>query len=364
MRILLTGGGTGGHLFPIIAITRELKKISDLELLFIGPDDFSKNLLEKEGIRVKTILAGKLRRYFSPEIILDFLKMPIGLFQAFWHIFIFMPDVTFGKGGYGSLPAVLISWLFRIPILLHESDTLPGLSNRFLSRFAKRIAISFSKTEEFFPSQKTALIGNPVRIELTRGSKEEAKRIFGLESNKPILLIIGGSQGAQAINEIILSVLPQLLEKYELIWQTGEINYNSVEEEIKQMSDLRPTNCRLFSFLNENQLKHALVVADLIISRAGAGNIFEIAVCGRPSILIPLPESASNHQKENAFEYAKKGATVVLEQANLTPNLFLGEISHLLNNPGLLQKMSDSARSFARPEAAQKIVEELIKLAR
>jgi len=255
MRILLTGGGTGGHLFPIIAVVRELKKrtqgaISDLELLFIGPNDFSKNLLEKEGIMVKTILAGKLRRYFSPKIILDFLKMPIGFFQALWYIFIFMPDVTFGKGGYGSLPAVLVSWLFRIPVLLHESDTLPGLANRFLSRFAKRIAISFSKTKEFFPSQKTALIGNPIRIELTQGSKEEAKRIFGLENNKPIILIIGGSQGAQAINEIILSVLPQLLEKYELIWQTGKINYNSVEEEIKQIIGPKPSSCHLFPFLD------------------------------------------------------------------------------------------------------------------
>jgi len=379
MRILFTGGGTGGHVFPIIALARQLKQIytqsitpigpgkeTRFQMFFLGPNGFAKKPLKKEGIRTRIILAGKLRRYFSIWTILDFLKMPIGLLQSLWYLYIWMPDVIFSKGGYGSMPVVLVGWLYRIPILVHESDTIPGLANRWAAKFSKRIALSFASAKEYFPLEKTALVGNPVRSEIIQiclltdeKMKEEAKGIFGLVGQKPVIFILGGSQGAQKINEFILQILPQLLGKYEIIHQCGPKNLQQIEKAIKQSPS---PAYHFFPFLNENQMGAAYLLADLVISRAGAGSIFETAACAKPSILIPIPQAASDHQRKNAFAYAQAGATVVLEQANLTSNLFLSKISQILDNPELAQKMSQSAKNFYEPGAAQKIAEELLEM--
>ncbi|MBU1292073.1 undecaprenyldiphospho-muramoylpentapeptide beta-N-acetylglucosaminyltransferase [Patescibacteria group bacterium] len=360
MRILFTGGGTGGHIFPIIAVARQLKKNNpDLEMFFLGAPagaGFS-DVLQKEGIRIKTILTGKVRRYFSPKIILDIFKMPIGLIQAFLYLYVWMPDIIFNKGGFGSVPVVLVGWLFRIPILTHESDTIPGLANRLGAMFSKRIAVSFVSTGKYFPSKKTALIGNPIRSAIPMTS-EKAKTILGLTSQKPIILILGGSQGAQALNQAILGILPQLLEKYEIVHQCGFNNFEEIKRETSQIS----SDYHLFPFLNESQMSAAQLLANLVISRAGAGSIAEIAACGKPSILVPLPGSGSDHQKENAFAYAQAGATTVVEEENLTLSIFLNEISQILDNPELSQKMSINAKNFSRPEAAQKIAETLIEM--
>lgn len=360
MKILLTGGGTGGHLFPLIAAVRQIRK-SDIsaEFLFIGPDSFGQNILQQEKIPYKIIFSGKLRRYPSLRIVLDAFGFILGFFQSLWHVLIFMPDVIFSKGGYGSLPVVLAGWLYKIPILIHESDSIPGLVNSICGRFAKRIGVSFAETINYFSAQKTALVGNPVREEILNGSKEKAKEIFNLVGGKSVLLIIGGSQGAQAINEIVINTLPRLLEKCEIIHQCGEKNYENIKKSVEEKQ-----NYHLLPFLDEIQLKNAYAAADLVISRAGAGSIFEIAACAKPSILIPLPGSAAMHQKENAYNYAKTGATIVLEQANLTPNMFQGRISQLLENPSLLQQMSECAKKFYRPDAAEKIAEELLNLAK
>ena len=381
MRILFTGGGTGGHLFPIIAVSQQLKQIytqsmapigpekeTTLEMFFLGPNGFAKKLFKKEGIEARTILAGKLRRYFSIRTIFDFLKMPFGFLQSLWYLYLWMPDVIFSKGGYGSIPVVLVGWLYRIPILIHESDTVPGLANRLTAKFSQRIGLSFALTEDCFHSQKTALVGNPVRSGIIQTClcrdekfKEEVKKIFNIVSQKPIIFIVGGSQGAKKLNEFILQILPQLLEKYEVIHQFGPKNYQQIEKTIKQS---RPSDYHFFPFLDETQMGAAYLLADLVISRAGAGSIFEIAACAKPSILIPLPQAAGEHQKKNAFAYAQAGATVVLEEINLTPHLFLNKISQILSHPETTQRMSQSAQDFRQPKAAQKIAQALIEMAK
>ena len=371
MRILFTGGGSGGHIFPIIATARQLNDIQSkeavLDMYFLGAGGFDKQLLRKEGIKVKTILAGKWRRYFSIWNFLDLLKIPIGFCQALGYLYFWMPDVVFSKGGYDSAAVVLAAWLYRIPVLIHESDAVPGFANRMAAKFSKRIAVSFASAATHFPAKKTALIGNPVRLKIIQyclsineADKQKAEEILKIVSQKPIILILGGSQGAQIINKIVLSVLPQLLEKYEIIHQCGLKNYQEVKAKFGQSS--LPTDYHLFSFLEEEQMAAAYLLADLIISRAGAGSIFEIAACAKPSILIPLLGAASDHQRENAFNYAQTGTAVVLEQANLTQNLFLNEITKILGNPELRQKMSKNAKDFSHPEAAQKIAEELIEM--
>lgn len=369
MRILLTGGGTGGHITPLVAVARELKKIktekriSNLDIFYAGPNGMAKDFLAKEGIVMKIILAGKLRRYFSFKIILDIFKASVGLIQAIWHIFWIMPDVCFGKGGYGSFSAVIACWIFRVPILLHESDSIPGATNRMLSKFAKRVAISFSNAEKFFPAIKTALIGNPIRETIFHGQRDRAGQTLEILGSKPSIFIFGGSQGARAINFAILSILKELLEKYEIVWQTGNRSHKEVLEEIKKDFGQIPENCHIFDFLNEEQVADAFVMTDLVISRAGSANIFEIAACGKPSIIIPLPDSASGHQRENALEFARSGGTEIIEQENLTPHIFLAEIDKIMKDNELRQRMSLGAKSFTKSNASRQIAEEILKLA-
>ena len=374
MHIVLTGGGTGGHLYPIIAITRDIKNLiqqnssqlpqsvaSSVEFMFIGPPSIGEQDLVKEGISHKTILAGKIRRYASLQNILDMIKLPLGFLQSLWHLFVFMPNAVFSKGGYGSVPVVLAAWVYRIPVLIHESDSIPGLANKFCAKFSKRIAISFMDAAQYFPKEKTALTGNPVRSGIFDGSKDEAKRIFGLSGIKPVLLFLGGSQGAQALNDVIFSSLPNLLLRCEIIHQCGEGNYESLKQMIKPQTS---AGYFLFPFLNEEQMRQAYAAADLVISRAGAGSIAEIATLGKPSILVPLPNSAADHQVKNALEYAKFGATLVLEQMNFTPNLLQNRIFALLDNPDLLKKMSENALKFNPPDAAAKIAQEVLSIAK
>lgn len=364
MKILFTGGGTGGHVFPIIAICREMKKIStkDMEFYYIGPKTKpGQRLLLQEGIKPKFILAGKFRRYLGVKSIiknfLDIFKTFIGIIQSYHHIFWIAPDVIFSKGGYGSLPPALMGKLFSTPIFLHESDIVPGLANRILNKFSLRIFTSFPDTEYFSPF-KTIEVGNPTRKELLEGSLKEAVKIFDLQEGKPIILILGGSQGAQRINDVILTVLPQILKNFELIHQTGPKNYKQVVAEARVMAskELRKYYHPV-PFLEEFHLKHAYKCCGLIISRAGGGSIFEITGLGKPSILIPLPESAQNHQVKNAYRLAKDNGTIVIEERNLTPHFLVQKLKNLFEDPKKLDKISQKAREFSKPQAAQQIAQ-------
>jgi len=360
MKILFTGGGSGGHIFPLIAITRELKKISlekDITLTYIGPKDpFGGLLLSQEGMKVKSIFAGKIRRYLTPiSIIQNFIdlgiKFPLGILQAFFHIFFSAPDLIFSKGGYGSLPVVLAGWILRIPVFLHESDFSPGLANRIAGRFSSPIFISFPRTG-YFPRRKVIFVGNPVRKEILGGQKEQAKDLFRLTGDKPVLLIFGGSQGARKINDTILAILADLLENFEVIHQAGESNSKQVLAEAKVVVPKEKLRYyHIFPFLREKELMNAYSISDLIVSRAGSGSIFEIAYLGKPSILVPLPTAAQGHQVKNAYFYAESEACVVIEETNLTPHFFLERLKYLISRPQELEKMRRAAKKFSKPEA-------------
>lgn len=369
MKILFTGGGTGGHVLPIIGIARELRRLQPKEKLvfhYLGPqDEFGEILLSQEGIKVKTILAGKIRRYLGWKSILQNLvdvlfKIPIGILQAFFYILFLAPDLIFSKGGYGSIPGVIAGWLLWAPVLLHESDIVPGLSNKFLSRFSFKIFVSFPRTK-YFPPKKMILVGNPIRREILEGSKKEAKSFFKLSLEKPVILILGGSQGAQRINDKILEVLSELLRNFEIIHQCGERNFKQVRAESKVVitEDLEKYY-HLFPFLREEEIKQAYAAADFIVSRAGSGSIFEIAAAGKPSILIPLPEAAQNHQVKNAYAYAENGSSSVIEEANFTSHFFLEKLKYLFSHPEELEKMAKKAKQFSKPQAAKIIAEYIV----
>ncbi len=369
MKIIFTGGGTGGHVLPIVGVVREIRRIypqEDLQFFYIGPkDEFGEIFLSHEGIEVKRVLAGKIRRYtdwksITENLIDCLIKIPIGILQAFFHIFILAPDLIFSKGGFGSIPGVIAGWLFRTPIFLHESDVSPGLANRFLSRFALAIFVSFPNTE-WFPPSKMILVGNPIRREILEGSREAAQELFKLSGEKPVILILGGSQGAQRINDKILEILPEILKDFEILHQCGEKNFKEVRAEAKVVigKDLEKYYHPV-SFLKEEELREAYCAADLILSRAGSGSIFEIAATGKPSILVPLPEAAQNHQVKNAYAYAQSGASIVMEEANFTPRFFLEKLKQIFSHPEGLEKMQEAAKKFANPRAAKIIASYII----
>ncbi len=372
MKILFTGGGTAGHIYPIAAVVRELRRIypqKKLKFSYVGPkDNFSMLLLSQEGIKIKTTTAGKIRRYFGIQsfflnIIDIFFRIPWGVFQAFWHVFFLAPDIIFSKGGYGSVGTVISGWLLQVPVLMHESDSSPGMANRFLGKFAAEIFTSFSdKDVKYFASQRVVLVGNPIRREILEGTPEKAKRLFNLIGDKPTILILGGSQGSQRINNTILTILPQILESYEVIHQAGEKNFNKVKTEAKAVTP--PSLIKyyhLLPFLKENELKEAYCAADLIVSRAGSGSIFEIAALKKPCILVPLPGAAQDHQVKNAYTYIKNNAGVVIAEKNLTPHFFLGELNNLFSYPERLKEMSRQAGIFSRPAAAKVIAKYIVE---
>lgn len=372
MKILLTGGGTGGHFYPLIAVARALKdraeaeRIVEMDLIFAAPAPYDETMLREEGIAFIKTAAGKARRYFSLMNIIDPFKTAWGIVKAVFAIYLNFPDVVFSKGGYGSFPALVAARIFGIPVIIHESDVVPGRVSTWSAKFAKRIAVAFPQAAKYFPAEKVAYTGNPVRREVIGGSEEEAAEIFNLEPGlKTTILVLGGSQGAEPVNNVLLDILPELVRSTQVIHQTGAGNFKEIEGRaglVLANSEFK-RRYHPVAFLDEGALRNASKVATLVVARASAGFLFELALWSRPAILIPLPRAAQDHQRENAYAYARAGACVVLEEQNVTPHILLAEIQKVLANPEAMQKMSQAAQSFAKVDAAERIADEIIRLA-
>ncbi len=376
MKIFLTGGGSGGHFYPLIAVAKELVKVLrekhflDPDIAFVSDSPYNKQILIEENIRFIRLPAGKARRYFSLLNVLDFFKTFLGLIYAVIKIYFEMPDAIFSKGGYAAFPVVFAARILRIPLIIHESDAVPGKVNVYSKKFARRIAISFQGAAKYFPEDKLALTGLPLRKEIMGGTFKEAEDIFHLESERgkffpPVILIIGGSLGSQTINNVILEILPELVIKYQIIHQCGNNNFKEsigVGKLVLKDSKFK-SRYHLFGSLDEAMLRSGSYAADLVISRAGGSAIFEIAAWGKPSILIPLKGAAQDHQRENAWEYAERGAAEVIEETNFSPHILLSEIDNILKSPEKMEKMKKAALHFSKLDATSKIAEEIINLA-
>jgi UDP-N-acetylglucosamine--N-acetylmuramyl-(pentapeptide) pyrophosphoryl-undecaprenol N-acetylglucosamine transferase len=368
MRIVLTGGGTGGHLYPLVAVAEKMKEKlgSEVEFLYIGSGArMEKNVMAEEGIPAKHVLSGKMRRYFSLMNAVDIFKIPLGIVQSLGILLWYMPDAIFSKGGYVAVPVVLAAWIYRIPVMMHESDSVPGLANQFLSKFVSRIAVAYPSAEEYFPAEKTALVGNPIRNQVLDGDAQAIRQELKFTESKKTILVLGGSQGSQIINDAILHILPKLLFNYQIIHQTGEKNYDHVlKEAALQGVKVGHEGYAVFPFMNANQLRDAFALSDLAISRAGATFITEIAANGKPAILIPLDSSANEHQRMNAYEIAQVGGAAVLEETNLGEHLLMQKIDEILSNDELRQVMIKEVKTFYHPQAAEMIANGTIELAR
>ncbi len=377
MKILFTGGGTGGHFYPIIAVAQELNETARInrllspKLYFMSTEPYNENLLFENNILFERVSAGKIRK--SPSIqnyilnFFDLFKTAVGTLKALWRVFVIYPDVIFGKGGYASFPAMFAGKLLRIPIVIHESDSSPGKVNSWASKFARRIAISYPEAIKFFPPKsesKVAHTGNPVRKEIQEALSTGAAEFFGFSKDIPTILILGGSQGSRFINEIIVTSLSELVKKYQIIHHTGVKNLKIVEEsrDVVLASSQFKDRYKPLAYLNVLTLRMSAGIADLIISRAGS-TIFEIALWGKPSIIIPIPEPTSHDQRNNAYSYARAGACSVIEEKNLVEGVLLSEIERILTNPGEKEKMVESAKTFARKDSARLIAEEIMSIA-
>ena len=370
-RVVLTGSGSGGHIYPLLAVADALVKKSaemgfESEMTYLGPRDSYAPLFEARDIKIKTITAGKLRRYAAIENFLDISKFFIGFIQALWNLYIIMPDVIFSKGGTGALPVVVAAWFYRVPVAIHESDAIPGLTNGTSAKFARKIFVSFAAAATKFDTKKVQITGAPVRAELLvdRTTPELAKESLGFSSSHPLILIIGGSQGSIRINNFILSNLSQLIKITQVLHQTGVANFLEAEKLAHAALIDQPAGGNRYLPVNyfTDKLEAAYTAADIIISRPGSGAIFEIASFGKPAILVPIKESANDHQRANAYAFAETGAGVVIEEANLLPGIFLDQIKSILLNADLHAKMSEASVKFFIPGAADTIVGELIKL--
>lgn len=370
MKIMLAGGGTGGHFYPLIAVAEEINKIVDKEhileskLYYIADSPYDKKSLSEHGIIFEEISAGKMRTYFSFQNFFDLFKTFWGILGSIWKVYKIYPDVIFSKGGYPSVPVLVAARLLGVPVVVHESDSAPGRANLWAAKFAKKIAVSFEEAGRFFPKEKVAWVGQPIRRELQKTVKEGVFEYLKLDPSVPVILVLGGSLGAEIINNVIIETLPDLIKKYQIIHQVGKRNLEEVNIRTGVILKNDPNRDRylVYPFLDSLALKMSAGAASLIVSRAGS-LIFEIASWGVPSIIIPITNSNGDHQRKNAFNYARSGAAVVIEEVNLTQHILFAQIEKLLSNSNKREEMSKAALSFAKPDAATKIAHELINIA-
>ena len=336
---------------------------SPVEIELIGQGQPLVEVASELGLPLHEIWGSKMRRYFSLLNVIDFLKLPIVFFQSLYFVWRFMPDVVFAKGGGDSFMPALVAKILFIKLYIHETDSIPGLTNRRLGRLADKIFVSFDESKQYFDSNKVELVGNPIRTELLNGNKAEALAFFSFVDTKPIVLITGGSQGAQNVNKIVVESLIELVTDFQVIHLAGAELFQEVDTAVKQVEKegaetygkFVEANFRLYPVLNTQEMARAYAAADVVVSRAG-GSIFEIAALGKPAILIPLPGAATDHQMANAQALAQYGVTIINED-NLTEHIFIQEIHDTYN---AREALGLRLRAFARPEAAELIAKALL----
>ncbi len=348
-KVVFTGGGTSGHVTPNIALIEKLRKEKELEIHYIGgKEGMEKNLIEKVGIPYHGISTGKLRRYFSTKNFTDPIRVIAGLFEAKKIIDEIKPSVIFSKGGFVSVPVVIAGWISKVPVIIHESDLTSGLANRIALPFATEVCISFPETEKHLKNKKVELTGMPIREELFSGSSEMGYSITGFSRNKKVIMVTGGSLGAQRINAVIRGCIESLSGEYQIIHLCGK---GKKEQKLDQIEGYRQ-----YEYVNE-ELKHLFAVSDIIISRAGANTIYEMLLLKKLNILIPLSKKASRgDQILNANSFERQGFSKVIPEEELTEERLqeaIGEVREEAKN--YQNAMNKSTVSNGTEKIVQKI---------
>lgn len=346
-----------GSVTPLLAVAEELKKReSGAEFLWIGTKNGpEKKVIELSGIKFMSVPAGKLRRYFSGWNILAPFSLAAGFFKSFWLILKFKPRMILSAGGFVAVPVIWAGWILRVPSLVHQEDLRPGLANKLTARFAKIITVTFSESLKYFP--RAVVTGNPVRPEIFSGSRERALQIFNLEKDLPTIFILGGGTGAMSLNKIVVAAARELVKFCQVIHMTG----GKIDESLRvNIENIKRETARYHSmeFLGKD-LPDVFAAADLVISRAGMGTLTELALLGKPTVLIPI---SGSHQEDNAYYFKKQNAVVFWDERNITSENFSAAISELLNNKVELENLGRNIKEIMPADAAQKIVDEILKM--
>lgn len=359
IRIILSGGGTGGHIFPAVAIANAIKALSpDAEFLFVG----AKGRMEMEkvpqaGYKIKGLWISGLKREFSFSNLLFPLKIVVSLWKAFHIVKQFKPDMVIGTGGYASGPTLRAASLLKIPTAIQEQNSFPGITNKLLADKAQRIYTAYEGLEKYFPPSKVILSGNPIRQDAVdiAGKRGDGARYFGIDPHKTTLLVVGGSQGARSINNAVITFINRLADNnIQLIWQTGV----SFEADAKKaLEPFEKDGLKAFAFINRMDLAYS--AADIIISRAGAIAIAELCVVGKPVILVPLPTAAEDHQRHNAEALVMKGAALLVADKQLKEKLAT-EVLSLASDTERCRSLGNAIALLARPHADKTIAEDIL----
>lgn len=352
-----------------MAVIKSLKRIEkESEIFFIGSRfGIESQLIPKMGIKYFGVSAGKFRRYHKSKILniidpttifrnaSDFGKFLAGIGQARRILGHEKPNILFSKGGYVSLPSAIAAWTLRIPVVAHESDAVLGMANRQISRFAKKICVSFPE-DRFpeIPKEKITETGNPIRDDILMGDGIRFKSEIGFEKERKTILILGGSQGSLFINETVMEILPELVENYQILWIAGERDADFVNYQARKLPESKRRFVRVYGFVT-SEIADIYAATDLAITRSGSNAIFELAALGKPAIFIPHDVSPGGHQFENARTFSRAGAASVMSQETLTSKKLLHQISYLLEDEAEMTKMSEKMRTLADMGAADKV---------
>jgi UDP-N-acetylglucosamine--N-acetylmuramyl-(pentapeptide) pyrophosphoryl-undecaprenol N-acetylglucosamine transferase len=359
-KYLISGGGTGGHIFPAVSIANELRRQDpDCEILFVGAE----GRMEMErvpaagynivGLKVEGLDRKNLFR--NIKVVWNLLR---SMAKVRGIIRKFQPDVAVGVGGYASGAALKVAQQMGIPVVLQEQNSFAGVTNKMLAKGAQKICVAYTGMERFFPAEKIILTGNPVRQNLlAQINKQEAYEYFGLNPNKPTLMVMGGSLGARTINQAMIAGLERLKSSgIQVIWQTGKIYY---QDALKAYEPYRCDEIKVTDFLS--RMDYAYAVADLVVSRAGASSISELSLLGKPSILVPSPNVAEDHQTHNARALSDKGAAILVRDVEAV-DIMVDTALNTISSAEKLQSLSDNVLKLAYPNSAEKIVDEIVKL--
>ena len=364
-RFIISGGGTGGHIFPALAIANQIKEEKpNAEILFIGATGkMEMTKVPEAGYNIVGLDVFGIRRDFSWNGIKSNLKLPFVLLKTMQKAKTLMrqfkPDVVIGVGGYASGPALRAAQALKIPTVIQEQNSYAGKTNKWLSKKAVKICVAYDGMERFFPQEKIVKTGNPVRAEIINFTPklEEAYSFFNLDKSKKTVLVIGGSQGARTINQAILTHIEEFKKMgVQLIWQTGELFYNT---NVSKLTELQSSDIKILPFIKRMDLAYS--VADYIVSRAGALAIAELTIVDVPTILIPLPTAAEDHQTANARQLSDAGAAILLRDVDAIEHLF-STLEKVINNSDASDEMARKMKEFAQPNAINKIVENILQI--
>jgi UDP-N-acetylglucosamine--N-acetylmuramyl-(pentapeptide) pyrophosphoryl-undecaprenol N-acetylglucosamine transferase len=356
-RFIISGGGTGGHIYPAVAIANELKsRFPEAEFLFVGAKDkMEMQKVPQAGYAIKGLWISGIQR----KLTLDNAMFPFKLLSSLWNSFkiikSFKPDVVIGTGGFASGAVLKVASMLHIPTVIQEQNSYPGITNKLLAKKANKICVAYENLERFFPKDKMILTGNPVRQDLiNEASKSEAIAYFKLDANKKTLLVLGGSLGARRINQLIEKELDFLLsQNIQIIWQCGKLYLN----DYSKYNDKE--NVQVVAFIDRMDLVYA--AADVVISRSGASSVSELCIVGKPTIFIPSPNVAEDHQTKNAKAISDKNGAILIRESELEAQ-FETVFSDLISNESKQSELSYNIKKLALPNATKDIVEEIIKL--